>query len=103
MTGGQVKIDDIFPWIRDITDPDFNPANTVAKSFGAWYNRQITFKADEENTNYIYLAEHSMSAPDQFIWLRPWNTITFDLSDILAMNIFYASGNPADLLFVVCR
>lgn len=87
----------------DLTDPDFLNWHSNAKSFGKWYNPQITLKADQENSSYIYLAEHPTSAPDQFIWLRPWDTVTFDRSTIQAMNIFYATGAANDILFVICR
>ncbi len=100
-----MKIDDIFPWIEDLTDIDFwDTGAEVPKSYWIWPNPEITFKADCKNSDPIYLSEHNWVWLDKQYPLTPWETLKVNFSRyVQAMNIFYANWQWGNLLYVICR
>lgn len=103
MTGAEVKVDWLFPWQWDTTDPDFNYDNVNGESVFWARNPEVTLRADEWNTAEIYIWEKSWADAWDKIWLQPWGYLTLTFSSVKAMNIFYATGNASDTLFVICR
>lgn len=99
------KIENIFPGIEDVSDPDFQAGANVNPESTYWISRepQITLYAASTNTAEIYIQEHPGASASEKIWLIPGQPITLSYSDVKAMNIFYVSGNIGDILFVMCR
>lgn len=99
------KIENIFPGIEDVSDPDFQAWAQVNAESTYWMSKapEITLYAVSTNTAEIYLQEHPGSSATEKIRLIPWQPIKLSYSDVKAMNIFYVSWTVWDVLFVLCR
>ena len=103
MTGSEVKIENIYPWIDSLTNPDFNPDWKNEKIYWYWRKIEINLFADSTNVSEMFISENSWDPSSKRVWLRPWQWLVLDYSDTKAMNIFYATGSAGDVLFVICR
>lgn len=104
MTWSQQKIEDLSLWIMDVNDPDFdNTWNEVQWAFWRSYTPQIILRADSDNTDPIYIAEHASSWIDEMYPIKPWDSFIVNRSYIKAMNIFYVNWLTWNFLYVVVR
>ena len=103
MTGNEMKIEVLNPWVWDLNASDFDPSN-VTEAFGRGLRPEIMFKAADSNSAPIYLAENTGDTADKQFPLFPWKTLTLDYSTYVhAMNVFYVTGTASDILSVICR
>ena len=103
MTGNEMKIEVLNPWVWDLNASDFDPSN-VTEAFGRGLRPEIMFKAADSNSAPIYLAENSGDTADKQFPLFPWKTLTLDYSTyVKTMNIFYVTWGSGDILSVICR
>lgn len=102
MTWNEMRIDHLNPWVYDQwTDMDYA---WVTKAFGRWTSPEVMFKAADNNSAPIYIAEHTWAWASEQYPLYPWKTLTLDYSYyVQAMNIFYVTWQSNDLLSVICR
>lgn len=103
MTGNEIKIEVVNPWVNDLTQDNLD-TNWITEAYWRWRQPEIMFKAADSNEAQIYIAENTGDTADKQYPLFPWKTLTLDYSTYVhAMNVFYVTGTAGDLLSVICR
>lgn len=103
MTGNEMKIEVVNPWVSDLTKPGLN-TDWITEAYGRGLRPEIMFKALDSNSAPIYIAENTGDSADKQYPIFPGKTLTLDYSTYVhAMNVFYVTGTASDVLSVICR
>ena len=103
MTGNEMKIEVVNPWVNDLTQENLD-TNWITEAYGRGLVPEIMFKAADNNSAPIYIAENTWDTADKQFPLFPWKTLTLDYSTyVQTMNVFYVTWTSSDILSVICR
>jgi len=102
MSGAEIKIEGLNPWVEDLTKVELDPA-WIEKWYGDDYDPNVILMADKYNTEKIFVYENTWDPSDKQTWLYPWDWIQLSRSKVKAKNVFYVVGSSGDILHVFCR
>lgn len=103
MTGNEMKIEVVNPWVNDLTQENLDTTG-ITEAYGRWLRPEIMFKALDNNSAPIYIAENTGDSADKQYAIFPGKTLTLDYSTYVhAMNVFYVTWTANDVLSVICR
>ena len=70
MTGNEMKIEVVNPWVGDLTQENLD-TNGITEAYGRGLRPEIMFKALDSNSAPIYIAENTGDTADKLYLWRP--------------------------------